>query len=112
MNINGIGTTGYPAWQGARRTQQNVAGKSFAAQVNNVAGAKPHTSIVYIKTDDMLFSGGNGTGLSFYIKYAEGSTGRWSSTDTPSVSTTAVMSGRANRRFPNTSTTQRTRRKC
>jgi len=29
---------------------------------------------VYIKTDDMLFSGGNGTGLSFYIKYAENST--------------------------------------
>ena len=26
---------------------------------------------VYLKTDDMLFSGGNGTGLSFYIKYAE-----------------------------------------
>lgn len=37
-------------------------------------GAKPHTSIVYMKTDDMLYSGGNGTGLSFYIKYAEGST--------------------------------------
>ena len=52
MNINGIGTTGYPAWQGARRTQQNVAGKSFAAQVNNVAGAKPHTSIVYIVSAD------------------------------------------------------------
>ena len=74
MNINGIGTTGYPAWQGARRTRQNAAGKSFAAQMNNVAGAKPHTSIVYMKTDDMLYSGGNGTGLSFYIKYAEGST--------------------------------------
>ena len=74
MNINGMGTTGYPAWQGARRTQQNAAGKSFAAQMNNVAGAKPHTSIVYMKTDDMLYSGGNGTGLSFYIKYAEGST--------------------------------------
>ena len=29
---------------------------------------------VYLKTDDMLFSGGNGTGLSFYIKYAEVST--------------------------------------
>ena len=23
MNINGIGTTGYPAWQGARKAQQN-----------------------------------------------------------------------------------------
>ena len=39
-----------------------------------MAGAKPHTSIVYMKTGDMLYSGGNGTGLSFYIKYAEGST--------------------------------------
>ena len=74
MNINGIGTAGYPAWQGARKAQQNAAGRSFAEQVNNVAGAKPHTSIVYMKTDDMLYSGGNGTGLSFYIKYAEGST--------------------------------------
>ena len=74
MNINGIGTAGYPAWQGARKAQQNAAGRSFAEQVNNVAGAKLHTSIVYMKTDDMLYSGGNGTGLSFYIKYAEGST--------------------------------------
>lgn len=47
MNINGIGTAGYPAWQGARRTQQNAAGKSSAESVNNVADAKPHTSIVY-----------------------------------------------------------------
>ncbi|RAZ95832.1 hypothetical protein DK853_27865, partial [Klebsiella oxytoca] len=64
----------YPAWQGARKTQQNTVRKNFAEQINNVAGAKPHTSIVYMKTDDMLYSGGNGTGLSFYIKYAEDST--------------------------------------
>ena len=56
----------------ARKAQQNAAGKDFADQVNNVAGAKGHT--VYMKTDDMLYSGGNGSGLSFYIKYAEGST--------------------------------------
>ncbi len=74
MNVNGIGAAGYPALQGARKAQQNVAGKSFAESANNVAGAKPHTSIVYMKTDDMLYSGCNGTGLSFYIKYAEGST--------------------------------------
>ena len=75
MSINGIGTTGYPvAGYTPKRPQQNVAGKSFANQVNNVANAKPHTSIVYMKTDDMLYSGGNGTGLSFYIKYAENST--------------------------------------
>ncbi len=27
MNINGIGTTGYPAWQGARKTQQKAQQK-------------------------------------------------------------------------------------
>lgn len=29
---------------------------------------------VYLKTPDMLYSGGNGSGLSFYLKYAEDST--------------------------------------
>ncbi len=72
MNVNGIGTSGYPAWQGAGKTRQNMAGKNFAESVNNAAVKKGHT--VYLKTDDMLYSGGNGTGLSFYIKYAEGST--------------------------------------
>ena len=32
------------------------------------------THVIYIKTDDMLYSGGNGTGLSYYIKYAPNST--------------------------------------
>lgn len=72
MNVNGIEAAGYPAWQGARRTQQNAAGKNFAVQVNNVAG----TPKVYnIFTDeDMIWTGGNGTGLSYYLKYAEDST--------------------------------------
>ena len=74
MNINGIGATGYPAWHGTKKAQQNTAEKSFASQLNNAESAKPHTSIVYMKTDDMLYSGGNGTGLSFYLKYAENST--------------------------------------
>ena len=73
MSISGIGTAGYPvAGYGARRIQQNTAGKNFTAQVNNVAG----TPKVYnIFTDeDMLWTGGNGTGLSYYLKYAEDST--------------------------------------
>lgn len=37
MNVNGIGTAGHPVWQENERTQQNTAGKSFAAQVNQVA---------------------------------------------------------------------------
>lgn len=48
------------------------AGNGFAEQVNSVLDVKTH--IVYTKTDDMLYSGGNGTGLSYYIKYAENST--------------------------------------
>ena len=72
MNVNGIGTAGYPAWQGTRKAQQNAVKRSFAEQVSNVAG----TPKVYnIFTDeDMLWTGGNGTGLSYYLKYAEDST--------------------------------------
>lgn len=47
--------------------QQNNS-KTYVAENE----AFSQTSVkVYLKTDDMLFSGGNGTGLSFYIKYAE-----------------------------------------
>ena len=72
MNVNGIGAAGYPAWQRARKAQQNTAGNSFAESVNNMAS----TPKVYnIFTDeDMIWTGGNGTGLSYYLKYAEDST--------------------------------------
>lgn len=40
----------------------------------DVSYASKHTHQVYLKSDDMLYSGGNGTGLSFYIKYADNST--------------------------------------
>ena len=63
MGINGIGATGYPAWQGARRAQQNTEGTSFANQVNNVASA-PKTYQIYSE-EDMLWTGGNGTGGTF-----------------------------------------------
>lgn len=38
----------------------------------NVENGSSH--VVYLKKDDMLYSGGNGMGLSFYLKYAEDST--------------------------------------
>lgn len=73
MSLNGIDASGYlMVGYTTKRTQQNTTGRSFAESVNNVAGKKGHT--VYMKTDDMLYSGGNGSGLSFYIKYAECST--------------------------------------
>ena len=70
MSINGISTayyqTGYTNNKAAKAT-----GTNFSNQLNSIAGKG---QIVYLKTDDMLYSGGNGTGLSFYLKYAEGST--------------------------------------
>lgn len=72
MSVSGIGAD-YPAYYGTRKVQQNMTEKSFANQVNNVASV-PRTYQVYMMGDDMLYSGGNGTGLSFYIKYAEDST--------------------------------------
>ena len=72
MNVNGIGAAGYPAWRGAGKAQPNTEGKNFAAQVNNVAGTP---KIYDIFTDeDMIWTGGNGTGLSYCLKYAENST--------------------------------------
>lgn len=42
------------------------------AAMERAGGARRYT--VYMMGDDMIYSGGNGSGLSFYIKYAEGST--------------------------------------
>ena len=71
MGINGIGTISYPvAGYGTKKPQSNVKGESFA----NGVKAKPNVYKMYLKTDDMLWAGGNGTGLSYYLKYAENST--------------------------------------
>lgn len=73
MSINGIGAQGCSmAGYGTKRAQNHASGNSFAEQIASAASKREH--IVYMKTDDMLYSGGNGTGLSFYIKYAENST--------------------------------------
>ncbi|GFI29495.1 hypothetical protein IMSAGC013_00881 [Lachnospiraceae bacterium] len=59
------------------QSASEVFGKQQSNNKTSAAGNSefPQTSKkVYLKTDDMLFSGGNGTGLSFYIKYAEEST--------------------------------------
>lgn len=54
--------------------QRGSGGKDFSEYINQAVSMKVHEHIIYAKTDDMLYSGGNGTGLSFYIKYAEDST--------------------------------------
>lgn len=45
------------------------------SSINNNQNVKVNTTnhIVYLKTDDMLYSGGSGNGLSFTIKYDENS---------------------------------------
>lgn len=76
MSIYGIGAAGSPAagYCGAKQTQKRVEDTGFSKQINSMADTAPRTYTVYMKTDDMLYSGGNSTGLSFYIKYAEHST--------------------------------------
>lgn len=58
----------------ANRTKENAATTNFTKQIENAGNRRPKEYKVYMKTDDMLYSGGNGSGLSFYIKYAENST--------------------------------------
>ena len=48
MNVNGLGVAGYPAWQGARKAENNVKG-DFGANV------KATGNVVHI-TPDALFS--------------------------------------------------------
>ena len=52
-----------------KKTENGNGGNGVFGQVNNQS-----SHVVYMKKDDMLYSGGNGTGLSFYLKYAEDST--------------------------------------
>ena len=74
MAVNGIATGNYPTNYYAQQVKKNNTSGSFTQQMENAAGVQKREHKVYMKTDDMLFSGGYGSGLSFYIKYAEGST--------------------------------------
>ncbi len=75
MGINGIGPAGYPlAGYRTGTSQHKAAQKNFANELGNAASAQQKEYIVFLKSEDMLYSGGNGTGLSYYIQYAENST--------------------------------------
>lgn len=74
-----IGMQGIPAYGEAspfqaRWVKKGKSAEGFGSQMNQAANVRPKVYQVYLKTDDMLYSGGNGSGLSFYLKYAEGST--------------------------------------
>lgn len=67
MNINRMSTAPQtPIY--ANKAPEGDA--SFSEQLKSAVTG--HT--VYMKTDDVFYSGGNGTGLSYYLKYAESST--------------------------------------
>ena len=51
MSVSGIGTAGYPAWQGARKVESNTKG-DFGANVKGTSGAK---NVVHL-APDALFS--------------------------------------------------------
>lgn len=77
MGIGGVSRNPFAEGILARQTAQKTKGtpNQFIQQMRDAAGVKPKEYKVYMKTDDMLYSGGNGSGLSFYLKYAEDSTG-------------------------------------
>ncbi len=79
MGIGGITSNQYTADMWAKKTFPKKAadqgnGQQFSQSMGAVCGGRPGGYKVYMKTDDMLYSGGNGSGLSFYIKYADSST--------------------------------------
>lgn len=76
MEIGGISQDQYREGMWSRQTAQKTSGSSdqFARQMNHAAGVNSKGYQVYMKTEDMLYSGGYGSGLSFYIKYAAEST--------------------------------------
>lgn len=74
MGIGEILSNPYAANPWAKRTGAKASAGQPAWPAESMAAAKPRGYKVYMKTDDMLYSGGNGSGLSFYIKYAESST--------------------------------------
>lgn len=74
MEINGTKANGYPYFQRMQKTAKPDTSVSFAAWAGKSARTQNGPHIVYMKTDDMLYSGGNGTGLSYYLKYSPDST--------------------------------------
>ncbi len=69
----------HPALSHAKTTAGTGYTRDFLAdRINKPAApavkAPKDTYMIYLQTDDMLYSGGNGSGLSYYIKYAPDST--------------------------------------
>ena len=73
--MNGIRPAGYPMTGAAAANAQNKTEENvYSTALNNAAAVSGKEYIVYMPTEDTLYSGGNGTGLSYYIQYAQNST--------------------------------------
>lgn len=72
MNIDSMKANGAPAFYRPQKAASKNKAEDFRMATEKAAAPKTH--IIYTKTDDMLYSGGNGTGLSYYLKYAPDST--------------------------------------
>lgn len=82
MKINGNAPADRMQAFAAQMSKTAKRGESFGSRIHALEAGKnsenrvntQKTHIIYMKTDDMLYSGGNGTGLSYYLKYAPDST--------------------------------------
>lgn len=74
MGVGIVAGAGVLPGYAGRRAEKKAAGTDFEQSVEQAKKVGRKEYIVYTKTDDMLYSGGNGSGLSFYIKYAKEST--------------------------------------
>ena len=61
MGINGISAGCYPTGYANSKIAKTTSGAGFSDQINSIAGNAGKGHLVYMKTDDMLYSGGNGT---------------------------------------------------
>lgn len=71
MNINRVPTTPKAT---AYTSKAPAANAGFSDHLKSAAGTSANGHTVYMKTGDTLYSGGNGTGLSYHLRYADSST--------------------------------------
>lgn len=72
MNVSKLSPAQKPA--GYVNSKGSAAETGFSDQLKSIAGSAKKGHTVYMKTGDTLYSGGNGAGLSYCLRYADSST--------------------------------------
>ena len=72
MNVGNVCTAGKFSYN-TDNSDKTARSNGFADTISGISGRSSGIKI-YFKKDDMLYSGANGTGLSYYLKYSEEST--------------------------------------